>query len=44
MENFLDYLFFWLAAAVIYSFYRLGQIAYKDLFARYIVWTWKRRK
>lgn len=44
MEIFIDALLFWTAAAVVYSFYQLGQEAYKDLRAKYIVWAWKRRK
>jgi|GEM_PF-6108542 len=44
MEIFIDALAFWFAAACVYGVYQLACEVYKDLRAKYIVWSWKRRK
>lgn len=44
MDNFQGYLEFWFAAAVVFYLVKLGEEVYKDLRAKYIVWSWKRRK
>lgn len=48
MDNFNGYLQFWTAAAIVYGVYRLGETIglglYETLRAKYIVWSWKRRK
>lgn len=48
MDNFQGYLEFWMAAAIVYSVYKIGEQIGVNLFdtlrAKYIVWSWKRRK
>jgi len=44
MDNFDEYVQFWLAAALVFYVCKFGEEIGKDLRAKYIVWAWKRRK
>lgn len=44
MDGFIDYLYFWGSAAVVFYGCKLGGELLKEIRAKYIVWAWKRRK
>jgi hypothetical protein len=44
MDNFIEYIAFWSAAAGVYYATKVAEEAIKELRAKYILWAWKRRK
>lgn len=44
MELFMDAVLFWAAGAFVYTCFKFGGELYDILRAKYIVWSWKRRK
>ena len=44
MDNFIGYIAFWVAAAVVYYAAKMVEELIKELRAKYILWAWKRRK